>query len=429
MSEDVIRRQKDRAAQFLSKGQVPAALEEYRRILKAVPGELTVRQKVAEILARQGNTKEAVAEYVETVRRYAETGQFFKATALCRVILNLDPKHDAAQRQLAELYAARVEKPSALVVMPHSATLNASSLAKAPPPAPKPDEAEEIAAEDLIFEAEPPTPPRSALPQIPLFSSLSTEGFMALLREAMDARVFSEGEVVLAEGSPGDSMFALAQGTVAVQRDGRNVALMHEGDFFGEMALLTGAPRLATIVAGTDVVLLEFPRAAMQSLISRDPAIKQGLDAFFRERLLANVLRANQLFQPLDDAQRAALSAAFETVTFKAGDVVLEEGEAGPGVFLLLRGTCRVFHPDTTATYPDLREGDTFGEISVTTQLPVTVSVAAKEPVVALRVSADAFRSILASNGDVKKRVLTLASERMTRTAQQSLQRDDDWRV
>ncbi len=429
MSEDVIRRQKDRAAQFVSKGQVPAALEEYRRILKAVPAELTVRQKVAELLTRQGKTKEAVAEYVETVRRYAETGQFFKATALCRVILNLDPTHEAAQRQLAELYAARADKQSAITILPRSATLNVSAIAKAAPPPPPAEEAEEIAAEDLIFEAEPPPPPRSALPQIPLFSSLSTDGFMALLREAMDARVFSEGEVVLAEGAPGDSMFALAQGTVAVQREGRNVALMHEGDFFGEMALLTGAPRLATIVAGTDVVLLEFPRAAMESLINRHPAIKQGLDAFFRERLLANVLRANQLFQPLDDSQRAALSAAFESVTFKAGDVILEEGAAGPGVFLLLRGACRVFHSETTATYPELREGDTFGEISVTTQLPVTVSVAAQEAVVALRVSADSFRTILASNADVKKRVLTLASERMTRTAQQSLQRDDDWRV
>lgn len=433
MSEDVVRRQKDRAAQFLSKGRVPAALEEYRRILKAVPGELTVRQKVAELLARQGHTKEAVAEYAETVRRYAEQGQFFKATALCRVILSLDPKHDDAQRQLAELYAAREKKPGNLVVVKASATLDPDSIAPKPATAPpvleRADEPVEIELEDLIFEAEPPPPPRSALPSIPLFSSLDTETFMVLLREAMEARVFAAGETILNEGAPGESMFALAQGTVSVQRAGREVAQMHEGDFFGEMALLTGAPRLATVVAVNDVVALEFPRAAMESLINKHFSIKRGLDAFFRERLLANVLRANPLFGALDESQRAALSAAFVSEAFKAGDVILHEGQPGVGVFLLLRGTCRVFNQAGTSAYPDLAEGDTFGEISAVMQLPVTASVAAKENVVVLRIGAHAFRTILGSNDVVKKQVLSLASERMTRTAKQALYDDGDLRV
>lgn len=433
MSDDVIRRQKDRAAQFLAKGRVPAALDEYRRILKAVPGELTVRQKVAELLARQGNTKEAVTEYAETVRRYAEQGQFFKATALCRVILTLDPKHDVAQRQLAELYAARDKKPGNLVVVKASATLDPASIsptpASAPPTLHRNDEPVEIAMEDLIFEAEPPPPPRSALPSIPLFSSLDTDAFMVLLREAMEARVFTAGETILNEGDPGEAMYALAQGTVSVQRAGREVAQMHEGDFFGEMALLTGAPRLATVVAVNDVVALEFPRAAMESLINKHVAIKRGLDVFFRERLLANVLRANPLFNALDDSQRAALSSAFQTETFKAGDLVLHEHQPGVGVFLVLRGTCRVFNEAGSSTYPDLTEGDTFGEISAVMQLPVTASVEAKENVVVLRVDANAFRTIIGTNAEVKKKVLTLGSERMTRTAKQALHDDGDLRV
>ncbi|MGV3625953.1 MAG: cyclic nucleotide-binding domain-containing protein [Archangium sp.] len=433
MSDDVIRRQKDRAAQLLSKGRVPAALDEYRRILKAVPAELTVRQKVAELLARQGNTKEAVAEYSETVRRYAEQGQFFKATALCRVILNLDPKHDLAQRQLAELYAARDKKPGNLVVVKASATLDPDSIAPKPATAPpvlqRADEPVEIAMEDLIFEAEPPPPPRSALPSIPLFSSLDTDTFMVLLREAMEARVFAAGETILSEGAPGESMFALAQGTVSVQRAGREVAQMHEGDFFGEMALLTGAPRLATVVAANDVIALEFPRAAMESLINKHPSIKRGLDAFFRERLLANVLRANPLFSALDASQRAALSAAFESETFKTGSLILQEGQPGVGVFLLLRGSCRVFNDAGTSDYPDLVEGDAFGEISAVMQLPVTASVEATQDVVVLRISANDFRTIIGTNETVKKNVLRLASERMTRTAKQALHDDGDLRV
>jgi cAMP-dependent protein kinase regulator len=199
---------------------------------------------------------------------------------------------------------------------------------------------------------------------------------------------------------------------------------MHEGDFFGEMALLTGAPRLATIEAKDDVVLLAFPRVAMESLIAKHPAVKVGLDNFFRERLLANVVRANPLFGALLPAQRWALSMAFTPVPFAAGQVLVEEGSTGNGVHLILRGSCRVFLK-SGGVFPDLREGDVFGEISVVSRLPATASVAAKEAGVVLKVDGDTFRKILSSNADVKTLVLRLASERMSRPAQQG----DDWRV
>ena len=330
MSLDAVRRQKDRAAQLFAQGKSSAALEEYQRILKAVPGDVTVRQKVAELLQRAGRNAEAITEFSETVRRYAEAGHFFKATALCRVILGLDPKHEATQQQLAALYAARdpkgaPPKPPPAVEAPKLDVSSLSPVVPAVAPVTSDDAGVEIAVEDLIFEAEPPPPPKSELPSIPLFSSLDTEAFMALLKDAMDARVYAPGETVLKEGDPGDTMYALAQGTVEVLRDGTAVAEMHEGDFFGEMALLTGAPRLASIQAKDAVVLLAFPRAAMESLIARHPAVKVGLDNFFRERLLANVVRANPLFGALTPSQRWALSMAFTPTPFAKDQVLVEE--------------------------------------------------------------------------------------------------------
>ena len=56
---DAVNRQLERAAQLLMQGRLPAALEEYRRIVHAVPGELSARQKIAEILARQGQVQAA----------------------------------------------------------------------------------------------------------------------------------------------------------------------------------------------------------------------------------------------------------------------------------------------------------------------------------------------------------------------------------
>ena len=439
---DAVRRQKDRATLLLSKGRLPAALEEFRRIVKAVPGELGARQKIAEILARQGEVSAAVTEYGEVVRRYAEQGQFFKATALCRVILTLDSKHQRTQEQLAELYAARQKVTSVTARLTPSAGLEKGAIAQANvPPAPPPaeeiaiqaggdDDGIDIDIEELVFEAEVAPPPKDQLPHVPLFSSLSAAEFLAVLNGAMEARAFAAGETIVTEGEPGDAMYAIAQGSVAVLRQTKRVAQMHEGDFFGEMALLSGAPRLATVVAESDVVVLEFPRASMDTLVARYPGVKTGLEQFYRERLLVNLLRANPLLQPLDDAQRVALSAAFQSCTFKPKEIILEEGSEGAAVYLLLRGRCAVGHRDPAkGSYPDLVEGDAFGEISVVSNLPVSATVMAKEPVVALRVPAAAFREIVLGNPEVKKQVLLLASQRLTRTAKQGLLAEADHRV
>lgn len=433
---DAVRRQKDRGSELLSKGKLPAALEAFRAVVKAVPGELGARQKVAEILARLGRTHEAASEYTEVVRRYAEQGQFFKAIALCRVVLTLDPAHHEAQEKLAELYAARRETPSVgKVVLPKVAPLEKAAVAQAlaaptPAPAAAAEPELELFIEEMGFEPEPPPPPRGALPHIPLFSALSNDELIAVLREAMEVRAFAAGEVILREGEPGEAMYALAQGTVSVLRQNRLVASMDEGSFFGEMALLSGSARLATVTAQTDVVVLEFPRASMDALIERYANVKSGLEAFFRERLLANLLRSNPLLAPLTDVERAKLSAAFQSCTFKPKEIILEEGRDGQAVYLLLRGRCRVFHRAQTgaAPYPDLIEGDAFGEISVATEHPVTAVVQAREIVVTLRVPAADFRAIVLANPEVKNQVLKLVDQRLGRTAQLALA-DSDLRI
>lgn len=430
---DALNRQLDRAAQLLAQGRLPAALEEYRRIVQAVPGELAARQKIAEILARQGQVPAAVAEYSEVVKRYAEQGQFFKATALSRVILTLDPKHQLATKLLADLYASRPGGPPAHPErirgpMSLGPALDASAIDLAFERAldPSQEPPEEIALEELLPEAEPPLPPRDALPHIPLFSSLTTEEFMAVLNGAMDAKTIRAGQAIVTEGQPGGSMFAVAQGSVSVWRENQRVAVMREGDFFGEMALLSGAPRTATVKAEGDVVVLEFPRESMAPVITKHPGVRTGLEQFSRQRMLANLMRANPLLQLLTEPQRQALSAAFQPCTFSAGEVVLAEGDAGAAVFLLLRGHCSV--SQGTTTYPDLVEGDAFGEISVLTRLPVSATVKARDAVLALCVLADDFRSLVLANPEVGKKVQALASERMTRTAKMALQADaDQW--
>ena len=249
-----------------------------------------------------------------------------------------------------------------------------------------------------------------------------------MLNGAIDAKTIRAGQAVVTEGEPGSSMFAIAQGSVSVWRQAHQVAVMREGEFFGEMALLSGAPRMASVKADTDVVVLEFPRESMGPVIKKHPGVRAGLEQFYRERMLANLMRAHPLLQLLTDAQRLGLTRAFTPCTFAADEVVLEEGAQGAAVFLLLRGRCSVSHSNPAAVYPDLVEGDAFGEISVLTRLPVSATIKATQPVVALCVMADDFRALVLANPGVNKKVQQLASERMTRTAKMALQADaDQW--
>jgi cAMP-dependent protein kinase regulator len=210
-------------------------------------------------------------------------------------------------------------------------------------------------------------------------------------------------------------MFAIVQGQVAVSRGGSKVAAMTAGDFFGEMALMSNSKRLATVTADSDVLVLEFPRDAMEKLFEAHPGIRVALDAFYRDRLLANLMRASPLLSPLSQDEKIDLSGKFEVKTFEAGHVILVQGQPGDGLYLILRGRCGVMDR-SGKRYPALIEGDAFGEISVATGQNVTAHVRAESQVVALRLPADVVRAQVLNHPQVKAALLELANERLERT-------------
>jgi len=100
---------------------------------------------------------------------------------------------------------------------------------------------------------------------------------------------FEPGEIVVSAGEPGDSMFLITTGRVrAYMKDERGrqrqVREMGEGDFFGEISLLTGRPRSATITAAGACELLELDRPALDAIVGRHPRVNEVLQAFYRER-------------------------------------------------------------------------------------------------------------------------------------------------
>ncbi|MBS1152482.1 MAG: regulatory subunit-like protein [Myxococcaceae bacterium] len=430
---DAVRAHKDKGTQLLARGKLPAALAEFQKVVASVPSDLGARQKVAEIFAKLGKKPEAIAEYAQVVGRYADLGQFFKASALCKVILTLDPKHVGTQQSLAKLYAGRrpSEAPQVTKRVPLAGArapdpLEVGALLGKEPVVAQPEIEIDIPIEleEIPIEVEAPKP-AVTLPVIPLFSDLSRDEFVHVLN-VIEPRAFYDGEAIVVEGDAGHAMYAIAEGKVSVVRtiDGqpaRRVAQMNEGDFFGEMALLSDSPRLATVVADGPVIVLEFARAALEKLTSLHPKVGEAIERFYRDRLLANLLRSSPLLHPLSEEQKQSVAVQFQPRMYPSGDAIIEEGQPGESVFLLLRGSCQVFHRDEArgkVRYPNLREGDSFGEISVVLNRPASATVEAAGPVVVLWLPAEVFREQVLSHAEVKPMVMRLVNERLERTAE-----------
>ena len=112
---------------------------------------------------------------------------------------------------------------------------------------------------------------------VPLFSDLS-ETSLKVITDKMVARSYDKEKMILIEESAGETFFLISKGTVKITRmsdDGREVilAILGEGDFFGEMALLDGEGRSANVVALEDAEVLTLQRSDFLDILERFPKI------------------------------------------------------------------------------------------------------------------------------------------------------------
>jgi CRP/FNR family transcriptional regulator, cyclic AMP receptor protein len=123
-----------------------------------------------------------------------------------------------------------------------------------------------------------------ALRAIPLFSGMSDRS-IEIIAEIVRDTSFPAGASLVKEGEPGESFMIIREGAATVDQGGRKMRELGAGDFLGEIALIDGGPRTASVTASDPITALVIDRAGFQRLMSEFPVIRFDLVSALTQRL------------------------------------------------------------------------------------------------------------------------------------------------
>ncbi len=262
----------------------------------------------------------------------------------------------------------------------------------------------------------------------PLMASLTLLQIRELILES-DIRTPHPGELIFRANDYGNSFFSVLQGAVQIHIEGRDrdeqasMFSLSSGDFFGEIGLLSGRRRTATVVAGKGCVLLETPRRTMLNLIESVPVVQRLLDEVSLKRVVRNCFGA-----ALREGDLNHLVHEAKFKRYAIGEVIFSEGDAPDALYMIRRGSVtvsrRVAGKELVAAY--VSAGNYIGEMALVSNTPRAATVRAAAPTEVVLLEADRFRAVLAQNptllselaGDYLKRISDNASPASRQTGE-----------
>ncbi len=218
------------------------------------------------------------------------------------------------------------------------------------------------------------------------------------MREFMldsDAHYYRKGDVIFERNEPGSSLFGIADGSVLVQVDPANPSItvpIEQGSIFGEVGLISGRKRGATIVAAGDCVCVEISRTAALKLQSQVPAAKTAIERISTERQLLQMFGSGLT---ADDIAEVVETSEIRQV--KAGEAIITEGEEGKDIYVIRVGSMivekEIGGKPVFLSY--LPAGSYVGEMALIAggQRTATVKAAIKSEVI--RIDGEAFEKVL----------------------------------
>ncbi|MET0385491.1 MAG: cyclic nucleotide-binding domain-containing protein [Polyangiales bacterium] len=405
---------KERADRALFEEQYLTALQLYATIVALQPGNLDARLRVGDALLALGEAQPAAAVYTALARNAALAGYPLRSLVALKLLGALEPNLSALEQEVARLYA----RESYRVGQSTRRTLPAPSDQVEDEARVTPTErpalvryAQQIGERyqrDAVFYPERlmPIPLLSLLPEAALTSALQ---LVQLVRVRPDTWI-------LRQGDPGSSFFVLARGAleVTIEREGEEmkVAQLLDGAVFGEMVLLSDAPRTASVRTVSDCDLLMFDRDRLRNATVTMQHLKPAIQGFIRDRLLTSVTATSPLFRLLDPRQRHDLVRRFIGVEHEPDQEIIHEGGEGAGLYVVLRGSVNVLHGRSRVA--QLGPAELFGEISLIRRTPTSASVRSGDQGASLLfLHRDYFQRLIAAVPELRGYLERLSEDRL----------------
>ncbi|WP_370338054.1 NAD(P)-binding domain-containing protein [Parvularcula marina] len=246
---------------------------------------------------------------------------------------------------------------------------------------------------------------------VPIFEGVSRLQMREFL---LDSRMHAPkaDEIIFRRNQAGSSLWAVVDGSVQVEinpNDTRQRVELGAGQIFGEIGLISGRPRSATIRAGRNAILIEVPRSAALKLIDTIPAVKRKVDTIATERQIRQIFGNS-----LDVKWIEKLIANAEYVDAPAGMTIIEEGSDDLDVYIIRYGSALVEKniggKDVFLSY--VPAGAYVGEMALFENRVRTASVKTAIKSQLIRLSGEIFEELLSAEPELRERIRETVVER-----------------
>lgn len=390
----------DRAHAARLAGDPEGALRLAASILTTSPEDIGAAWLVARLLAEAGRPTSGAAIAGELVSRFIRRGDLPSACLAAQLAGETGQPVEPLAKSIADAFGRG---------SPRVATVS-------PTPPPLPVEVEiapffaQLFGPTLLDAAERTVSramttrdrmPDGFVPKLPLFSELAPPVLLKLLM-TLELREVAAGGYVVRQGEEGLDAFLLARGVLNVVREQDSgsvvLAVLGPGAFFGEMSLVSNAPRAASVVAVEVAQVFAAPRAALEALGAREPTIGRTLGEFCHHRMVANLVRHSRILSAVEQSRRAELIGRFKPKSFARGAALVRQAEEAGRLYLIASGEVEVRQMDSDGdrvVIAQLGPGDVVGEISLVLRRPATADVVAVHTTVALELTREQFEEAI----------------------------------
>ena len=235
------------------------------------------------------------------------------------------------------------------------------------------------------------------------------------MREFMldsEPRSYGRGEVIFEKNDPGSSLFAIAEGSVLVEINPDDPSItvpIEQGSIFGEVGLISGRRRGATIRAADDVIVVEISRTSALKLQASVPAAKRRITQISTERQLLQMFGSGLTREDIAEVVETS-----EIINVRAGEAIIEEGGEGNDIYVIRVGSMvvekQIGGKPVFLSY--LPAGSYVGEMTLIAggYRTATVKAAIKSEVI--KINGDAFKKVLDAHPDLMRKAKKEMAER-----------------